>query len=68
MEQEEWEHLSPAEKKRHLYLTQVQMLKGFLERNAISKEQFEKSFHDLTEKMGMQTTDISVTMEKPNPQ
>lgn len=27
MEQAEWEHLSPAEKKRHLYLTQVQMLK-----------------------------------------
>lgn len=53
MEQAEWEYLSPAEKKRHLYLTQVQMLKGFLERNAISKEQFEKSLHDMTEKMHM---------------
>ena len=28
------------------------MLQGFLERNAISKEQYEKSYHDLTEKMG----------------
>ena len=28
MDQAEWEHLSPTEKKRHLYLTQVQMLKA----------------------------------------
>ena len=36
-----------------LYLQQVETLKLFLERNAISKEQYEKSLHDLTEKMGM---------------
>lgn len=34
-----------------LYLRQVAMLKGFLERNAISQAQFDKSYHDLTEKM-----------------
>ena len=37
-----------------LYLRQKKMLEQFLERNAISKEQFEKSLGDLTEKMGMQ--------------
>lgn len=37
-----------------LYLRQKRMLEQFLERNAISKEQFEKSLGDLTEKMGMQ--------------
>ena len=63
MEQSEWELLTADEKKLHLYLTQVQMLKGFLERNAISKEQYDKSFHDLTEKMGMlneELTEISL--------
>ena len=37
-----------------LYLRQKKILEQFLERNAISKEQFEKSLGDLTEKMGMQ--------------
>lgn len=55
MEQTEWEQLSADEKKRQLYITQVQMLKGFLERNAISKVQYDKSFHDLTDKMGMKS-------------
>ena len=31
---------------------QKKMLEEFLERGAISKVQFEKSLHDLTEKMG----------------
>ena len=43
-------------KKLHLHLAQVKMIKGFLERNAISKEQYEKSFHELTDKMGIQQT------------
>ena len=51
----EWTQLSPEEKKKQLYLKQVETLNGFLERNAISKEQYEKSLHDLTEKMGMST-------------
>ena len=49
---DEWNNLTPEEKKRQLYEKQVAMLQGFLERNAISKEQYEKSLHDMTEKMG----------------
>ena len=48
----DWSSLSPNEKKRQLYEKQVELLKTFLERNAISQEQYDKSFHDLTEKMG----------------
>lgn len=45
---------SAEQKKIDLYLRQKNMLEQFLERNAISKEQFEKSLGDLTEKMGME--------------
>ena len=48
----EWSQLSPEEKRMQLYLRQVKTLNDFLERGAISKEQYEKSFGDLTEKMG----------------
>ena len=37
-----------------LYLRQKKTLELFLERNAISKEQFDKSLGDLTVKMGME--------------
>ena len=50
--QEEWSRLSPQEKKRQLYLRQRHTLDLFLERHAISREQYDKSLHDLTEKMG----------------
>ncbi len=43
---------TPDLKKRELYDKQVKTLKLFLERHAISQEQYDKSFHDLTEKMG----------------
>ena len=49
---DEWASLTPEKKKRQLYERQKAMLQGFLERNAISKEQYEKSLGDLTEKMG----------------
>ena len=49
-----WEILSPEEKKRELFLRQKRMLELFLERNAISKSQYDKSLGDLREKMGMQ--------------
>lgn len=52
-DESEWAQLSPEEKKKQLYLKQVKTLNDFLERNAISKEQYDKSLHDLTEKMGM---------------
>ena len=53
MEQEEWEKLSPEEKRVQLYINQKQTLEAFLERGAISKAQFDKSLGDLTIKMGM---------------
>ena len=54
MELEEWDKLSPEEKRVQLYLKQNKMLEDFLEHGAISQAQFDKSFGDLTEKMGMQ--------------
>lgn len=53
MEQSEWEKLSPEQKKEQLYLKQKELLDTFLEHHAISKEQYEKSLGDLTEKMGI---------------
>ena len=54
MESDERKQMTADEKKRDLYLSQVQLLNDFLERGAISREQYDKSFHDLTEKMGME--------------
>lgn len=54
MNQQAWERLSPEEKKEELYLRQVRLLQTFLEHGAISQAQYDKSVHDLTEKMGMQ--------------
>ena len=45
--------LSPEEKKKELYLRQKRILDDFLERGAITQAQYDKSFGDLTEKMGM---------------
>ena len=45
-------------KKMQLYLRQKELLDTFLEKGAITKEQYEKSFGDLTEKMGM--TDVII--------
>lgn len=47
------EPLTYAEKNRLLYFEQKKTLDLFLERNAISKAQYDKSLHDLTVKMGM---------------
>lgn len=46
--------LSPEEKKIDLFLRQKRTLDLFLERNAISKAQYDKSLGDLTEKMDIQ--------------
>lgn len=48
------ETASPKQSNIDLYLRQKKMLEQFLERNAISQEQFDKSLGDLTEKMSMQ--------------
>ena len=56
-EQIEWEKLSPEEKKKQLFLKQKKLLDTFLERNAISKAQYDKSLGDLRDKMGMYGVD-----------
>lgn len=48
-----WENLSPDEKKRELFLQQKHTLDLFLERNAITQDQYNKSLGDLRDKMGM---------------
>lgn len=52
VEQNRWETLTYEEKNQQLYLKQVKLLKTFLEKGAISRDQFNKSLHDLTVKMG----------------
>ena len=49
----EFFELTPEEKKIDLFLRQKKTLELFLIRNAISREQYDKSLGDLTEKMGM---------------
>lgn len=49
----DWTKLSPEEKKKQLFLNQKKLLDTFLEKNAISKAQHEKSLGDLRDKMGM---------------
>ena len=44
---------SHEEKNRLLFLRQKETLDTFLERGAISQAQYDKSLHDLIEKMGM---------------
>ena len=54
---DDWASLTPEQKKRALYERQKKTLADFLERNAISKAQYDKSLHDLTEKMGYGETE-----------
>lgn len=53
----EWTNLSPDEKKKQLFLNQKRLLDTFLEKNAISKAQYDKSLGDLRDKMGMHGVD-----------
>lgn len=50
---DEWNKLSYEEKNRQLFFKQKKMLETLLEKNAITKEQFDKSLGDLTIKMGI---------------
>ena len=43
--------MSTREQRHLLYLKQVALLDTFLEKHAITRAQYEKSLHDLTEKM-----------------
>ena len=47
-----WATMTHEEKNRILYQKQKELLATFLKKGAISKEQYEKSLYDLTEKMG----------------
>ena len=49
----DWTNLSPDEKKKQFFLNQKRLLDTFLEKNAISKVQYDKSLGVLREKMGM---------------
>lgn len=49
--------MSTIEQRHELYLKQKALLDTFVERHAISREQYEKSLHDLTEKMGEKLVD-----------
>ncbi len=51
----DWPSLSYEEKNRRLFLQQKELLAMFLERRAISQAQYDKSLHDLIEKMGTDT-------------
>ena len=56
-----WATMTHEEKNCILYQKQKELLATFLEKGAISKEQYEKSFHDLTEKMGAKLNADSVS-------
>ena len=49
-----WDSLSYDEKNKVLFERQKEMLEEFLEKGAISKPQYEKSMHDLVEKMNVE--------------
>jgi len=53
-QQIDWSTLTPEEKKLKLFEKQKNTLNMFLERNAISKAQYDKSLGDLIEKMGIE--------------
>lgn len=54
---------SDYEKKVDLYIRQKNLLDTFLEHHAISKEQYDKSLGDLTEKMGMENVGMSLSQK-----
>lgn len=55
--------LSHEEQLKQLYLNQKHTLDLFLERGAISKEQYDKSLGDLTKKMGMESEEGGIDQE-----
>ena len=53
IENKEWSSLNYEEKNRQLFLWQQKTLDMILESGAISQAQYDKSLHDLIEKMGI---------------
>ena len=56
IENSAWDKLTYAEKNKQLFLKQKQTLEMFLERGAISREQYDISLGELTKKLGMSDT------------
>ena len=61
-ENTEWSSLSYEEKNKTLFLRQKETLRMFLERGPISKAQYDKSLHDLVEKMNIRDTKVEVVI------
>ena len=53
VQQNEWETLSPEQKKKQLFLNQKNLLDTFLEKKAISQAQYDKTLGDLRDRMDM---------------
>lgn len=62
MKQQEWNQMTPEEKKHQLFLNQKKTLDLFLEKGAITQAQYDKSFGDLCEKMGILNDNTAVLM------
>ena len=56
------EELNEADKRKYLFLKQVDMLNTFRARNAISKEQYEISYRGLISKMGITEQELQEWM------
>ena len=59
----EYSDLTLEEKRVDLFLRQKRTLDLFLERNAISKAQYDKSLGDLIEKMGIESIEDGLYFE-----
>ena len=51
--------LSESEKRKYLFLKQINILNAFRERNAISKEQYDISYNGLISKMGITEKELT---------
>lgn len=51
--------LSESEKRKYLFLKQINTLNAFRERNAISKEQYDISYNRLISKMGITEKELT---------
>ena len=51
--------LSESEKRKYLFLKQINTLNAFRERNAISKEQYDISYNGLVSKMGITEKELT---------
>ena len=56
-------NLSVDEKRKYLFLKQIQTLKAFRERNAISKEQYDISYNGLITKMEITDQELQEWLE-----